>query len=143
MAVVLAIGLTDRLGVHTSTKHVSADSPISATLVYPDVTRPGLAVAWRLELTGLNGNAERLDVTLAAEYLDSFDHNLVTPQPEQVSRTADVVTFQFDPGDAQSFEMSLDMRLEPGVQWRRMSETIVTLDGERVATFEYTTWVAP
>jgi hypothetical protein len=58
LAVVLAIGLTGRLGVHTSTKHVSADGPISATLVYPDVIRPGLAVAWRLEL-GLRPDGTR------------------------------------------------------------------------------------
>lgn len=102
-----------------------------------------MAVAWRLEVTGLGADVERLDVTLSADYLDSFDHNLVTPQPEKVSRTADVVTFQFNPAGAQSFEMSLDMRLEPGVQWRRKSETIVTLNGERLATFDYTTWVAP
>ena len=142
LAVVLVFGLTGRLGVHTSTKRVMA-SEINTTLVYPDVTRPGLAVAWRLEVTGLGADVERLDVTLSADYLDSFDHNLVTPQPEKVSRTADVVTFQFNPAGAQSFEMSLDMRLEPGVQWRRKSETIVTLNGERLATFDYTTWVAP
>jgi hypothetical protein len=53
------------------------------------------------------------------------------------------VIWEFDPPDGDTLGVSLDARVEPGVQWGRTGETSVLVDGQPVVTVRYKTWVLP
>jgi hypothetical protein len=143
IAVVVGAGATGVLGVRTETLVRRLDDGTVVSLDFARIARPGLAVPWRILVESPTGFSAPIRVSISSSYLDAFDHNLLTPDAATIERSADLVLFEFDRPSASSFEMSLDMRLEPGVQWKRDADVTVEIGGDRVTRFSYTTWVLP
>lgn len=142
LGVVVVLGLAGVWGVRARTLHASSPGT-TARLTYPQVVRPGLAAPWRVHVERAGGFDGSVTITVTSEYLDSFDQNGLTPQPDRTWRDATTVSFGFDEVAGDAIELSLDMRLEPGVQWRRRATTEVIIGDEVVASWSYTTWVVP
>ncbi len=155
---VIGIGATGFLGVRSATERRTGSGDIGIELVYPRVARPGLAVPWRLLLVAPHGFAGDIGITLSSGYVEAFDQNAVSPDPSSIERDDTEVTYVFDapvtveatepemasdltPSDR--FEMALDMRVEPGVQWKRTSVVTVTIGAALIDRFKITTWVLP
>src|SRR5829696_2061255 len=107
VSVIVVIGLTGRLGVRSNTLTQRASSgDTNVELTYPEVARPGLAVPWRLSVTGLDLSLPHLvEFELSSEYADSFDFNNLPPDPESVSRTPSTITYEFEVEQSPDFEM--------------------------------------
>ncbi len=143
LAIFVGIGLTGLLGIQTETRHYRFEDGTVVSIDFPRIARPGLAVTWRLRINSPSEITEEIHVAISPRYLDSFDHNLFTPDASSIKRSIDATTFIFDPPESDSFEMSIDMRLEPGFQWKQDADVSVAFGNERNADFHYTTWVMP
>lgn len=139
---VLAVGLAGWLGVRSATATASGQG-YELTVTYGQVSRPGLATPWSLEIRHPGGFDGPVTVSTNTEYLDLFDENGFDPQPSKTTATPDEVIWQFEPPDGDTLGVSLDARIEPGVQWGRTGETSVLVDGEPVVTAKYKTWILP
>ena len=143
VAVVVVLGLFGQLGVRKG--HLSQTTgSISADVTYPSVARPGLAVPFRVAVTGLDpSSGHTIEIELSTTYADSFDFNNLTPQPETIDRTPTALTYEFLVDAAAEFEMAFDTRVEPAVQSKRSADLTVTVDDQQIADFEFTTRIAP
>lgn len=142
-AVIVVAGAFGRLGVRSGTETITTDAG-QVQLTYAEVARPGLAVPWRLEVDGIDASAAHtIEVSVSTTYVDAFDFNNLTPEPESITRTPETITFEFSVEGAASFEMAFDTRVEPAVQSKRSADVMVTLDDQQLADLDITTWVLP
>jgi hypothetical protein len=142
LAALVAIGASGRLGVY-SRMTTASGAGYELTVTYAQVTRPGLASPWSLEIRRPGGFDGPVTVTTNAKYLDLFDENGFDPQPSKSTATPDMVIWEFEPPEGDTLGVSLDARIEPGAQWGRTGESSVLVDGQPVVTVKYKTWVMP
>jgi hypothetical protein len=142
LCVFLAVGLTGYLGVKTRTTTASGGG-YELTVTYGQVSRGGLATPWSFEVHHPGGFDGPITVAQTSSYLDMFDENGFDPEPSTMTATADEVIWEFEPPEGDTLGVSLDARIEPGVQWARQGETSVLVDGKKVVTARYKTWVTP
>jgi hypothetical protein len=136
-------GLIGLLGVRTGSMTAGDDGGLSVRLDYAVATRPGLATPWTLTVERPGGFDHPVVVATSASYLAAFDINGVSPQPaESTSSAGAAVVWTFAPPQGDVLVVSLDARLEPGVQWRRQAVTSVE-SGGAATELDYTTWVMP
>ena len=139
---VLALGLAGWLGVDTATTTAQGGG-YELTVTYGRVSRAGLATPWSLEVRHPGGFDGPVTISTNSKYLDLFDENGFDPQPSKSTATPDEVIWEFEAPDGDTLGVSLDGRVEPGVQWGRTGETSVLVDGKPVVTAEYKTWILP
>jgi len=135
-------GLTGGLGVRTAHKTATGDDGLLVELSYPRVTRPALAVLFEVEVSRPSGFTGQIEVDISSSYLATFDENGTSPEPVEDTDDGEVTTWMFDPPPGDTLVLSLDTRVEPGVQWRRKGEVTVRADGAE-ATVTFTTWISP
>jgi hypothetical protein len=139
---VLAVGLSGYLGVRSRTTTASGGG-YELTVTYGQISRPGLATPWSFEVHHPGGFDGPITVATKNSYLDMFDENGFDPQPSKSTATPDEVIWEFEPPEGDTLAVSLDARIEPGAQWSRGGETSVLVEGEKVVTAKYKTWVMP
>jgi hypothetical protein len=142
VAVFLLLGATGFLGVRT-TQVGARGGGYELTVTYGQVSRPGLATPFGIEIRHPGGFDGPVTVSSRSSYLSMFDENGLDPDPSSVTATAEQVIWQFDPPPGEVLSVSLDARVEPGVQWGRSGETSVLEDGHPVVTARYHTWIMP
>lgn len=142
LCVFLALGLAGFLGVKSRTTNVRGGG-YELTVTYGHVTRGGLATPWSFEVHRPGGFDGPVTVATKTAYLDMFDENGFDPEPTTMTATADELIWEFAPPEGDTLGVSLDARIEPGVHWGREGETSVLVDGRRVVTARYMTWVMP
>jgi hypothetical protein len=137
-----AIGL---LGVRTSVVSTASDG-YRLDVLRAVVTRAGLATPFRVEVTTQDGSALPDQVTLVvdADYLASFDFNGLQPTPTETFSRGNSTSWTFDiPPGQYSLRVDMDARLEPAVQWARGGSVELIIEGQNVASADFTTWVMP
>ena len=142
-ATLLVLGLSGVLGVRTG--HTSAVAGDWALLVdYPAVTRPGLAVPWRVTVrhTGGFGKAPIL-VRTTADYFDLFDENSLKPDADGATIDDGFIEWEFTPPPGDEFVLMLDTRTGPNRQRGAGATTSVVVDGQPVVSVSYHTRVVP
>lgn len=142
LSAVVVLGLAGQLGVRSRTTTVRGGG-YELTVTYGQVSRPGLATPWSLEIHHPGGFDGPVTVSTKTNYLDLFDENGFDPEPSSSTATSDTVIWEFEPPDGDTLGISLDARIEPGAQWGRTGETSVLVDGQPVVTAKYKTWVMP
>jgi hypothetical protein len=141
-AVFVLLGLSSVLGVRSRTATADGDAGTRVELTYAQVARPALAVPYRVRISRPDGFSDPIEIRISREWLDSFDENGVHPEPSEATTDGADVVWTFDPPPGQVFTVSLDTRVEPGVQWRRQGTTTVTTGGERIDV-HHTMWILP
>ncbi|HYI61689.1 MAG TPA: hypothetical protein VEW93_07780 [Acidimicrobiales bacterium] len=141
LTVFVLLGATGQLGVRSGTASAS-DGALTATLTYPHVARPALAVPYHLVIHLDAPPQDQIEVRISSRFIDSFDENGRSPEPAESSTDGDEVIWTFDPPDGDTLTVSLDTRVEPGVQWRRTGTTSVTV-GDDSVSLDHTMWVLP
>lgn len=138
----LGLGLSGQLGVQ-SRSTTAAGGGYELTVTYAQVSRGGLATPWSFEIRRPGGFDGPVTVSSNTSYLDIFDENGFDPEPSSATATPEAVIWEFEPPDGDTLAVSLDARVEPGVQWAKTGETSVLVDGKPVVTAKYKTWVMP
>ena len=117
-------------GPHTRTARASANG-WDLTIRYDTVTRPGLAATFERTIAHAGGFGGRpVVVALPSKYLSIFDVNGIDPDPVATVTDAESVTSTYaSPPSGDTMVVSVDARVQPGVQLRRAKGAISLLDG--------------
>jgi hypothetical protein len=135
-------GLFGFLGVRTDHRQAAGASGFEVDLTYPRIARPALAVPFAVRVTGLADLEGDVVVRVRSSYLDMFDENGMSPEPVEETDDGEWVTWVFESPPEDTLEVSLDTRVEPGVQWGRDGAVIVRV-GDDEARIDFRTWIAP
>jgi hypothetical protein len=141
-AVLVLLGLTGVLGVRATTATADGTDGTRVEVTYPQVARPALAVPFHIRVSRPGGFEDQIEVRITRTWLESFDENGVIPAPAEEGTDGDDVVWTFDPPRGQVFTLTLDTRVEPGVQWKREGTTTVTVGSERIDV-THTMWIFP
>lgn len=136
LAAVNVLGL--RVGAVTA-----AGGGYRIAVTYAEVTRPGLATPWAIEITRRGGFDEPIRIGTSRAYLHLFDYNVIHPQPSSETGTPDLVIWEFEPPPGETFRASFDGRLEPTEHLSQTATTSVLEGDVSVVTVDYTTRVVP
>lgn len=139
---ILVLGAANALGVRVGAV-TAAGGGYRIAVTYAEVSRPGLATPWGVEVTRHGGFDGPIRIATSRAYLHLFDYNVVHPQPAKETGTPDMVIWEFDPPAGQTFRVSFDGRLEPTEHLSQGASTSVLEGDLPVVTVHYTTRVVP
>ncbi|MGH8873540.1 MAG: hypothetical protein ACRDWS_16390 [Acidimicrobiia bacterium] len=142
---VVLLAALGALGVRTGIA-AAAGGGYALEVVHAEVTRPGLATPFIVDLSTVDGSALPGEVTVRVDssYLAMFDFNGLEPTPTSSFNTEQWTWWLFDlPPGQTSLRIDLDGRLEPAVQWARLGSVALEIDGESPVSVDFTTWVMP
>ncbi len=145
LALFLLGGALDLYGVRTTTRSATGGG-YELSVTYGRVSRPGLATPFSFEVRRPGGFPQGLTVAALSSYFDAFDENGFSPSPESETDDGERTIWQFAPSPADTMTVSLDARIEPGVQLRRAKgrlEILSAPDGPAVLTVAFSTFVMP
>ena len=141
----LLLAASSLLGVRTGTVTARSDG-YSIEVLRAQVTRPGLATPFGVEISTIDGSdlPEVVTLRLDTSYLSSFDFNGLEPIPTASFSTGRWTWWSFEvPANQTSLHVDLDARLEPSVQWARSGSAALEIDGVNLVSVDFTTWVMP
>ena len=143
LGIVVVAGLFNLLGVRTGT--VSADGDgYRLTVEYAEVTRPGLATKWIVEVRSPAGFDGPVTLATSALYFDRFDFNQLYPEPASVSPRGDEVLLEFEEIEGDVLRVAFDGRASPTFAFALAhGSTGLEVDGRELARVDYTTVVMP
>src|SRR3954453_3297026 len=146
VAVLLAIlvaGLVGLFGIRTRTAEASAGG-YQLEVHFASIARPGVTVPLDLQIHHDGGFSGPITIAVPASYLSAVDAQ--SPQPEPTSSTSDgdVVVFQFDAPQGDTFGASWEAEVDPAANMGRREATIAVIDnGNPVVSVPIRTWVLP
>ena len=143
LVVFVALGVSGRVrGAHGAVSATGGGYDLE--VVYPHVTRAGLAIDFEITVRHPGGFDGPIEVVQDARYFDQFDENAMHPSPSAETADGDQLTLEFDPPESEVFTMRLDTRTGPNVQaGRRGFDRVCSSTARCVAEVEYRTWVLP
>ncbi len=130
-------------GVRSRTVSASGGG-YTLSVTYGNVSRPGLATPWSVEIIKPGGFDGPVTVALASKFFDAFDENGF--EPDAVSSTSDGewTVLEFDPPEGDTLALSFDAGVEPAVQFKRVrGGSRILEDGKPVVEVTYSMWVVP
>lgn len=144
LALFLLGGLLRAYGVLTRTA-TARGGGFELDVRYGRVTRPGLATPLEITVRSLEGSFDGpVRVAVSGEYLDQFDENGIDPDPASATADDVAVLWEFDPPPGPVLRVSLDVRVEPAVQWGRDGfVALLADDGDELVRVAFHTWVLP
>jgi hypothetical protein len=126
LALVVALGLSTYLGVHTGT--ASADrGQWGLSLKYPQVARPGLDVRWQATVTHPGGFDQEVTLAVSGDYFDIFETQGFHPQPSDETRDGRMLYLTFSAPPGETFVVDFDTYVQPASQSGR-SGTLAVVD---------------
>jgi hypothetical protein len=143
MAIVVAAALAGLLGPRESTTVVtSADTRL--TVHHTQVTRPGIAAPFEVVVHRVGGFERPIELAISSDLFDRLDFQSWYPSPSAETADDDMVVYEFDPPDGETFELALDARAQPkqGPSTRRYSVVLLD-DGVPELTARFRMWVMP
>lgn len=141
----LGLGALGLLGVRTRTASATS-SGVELSLHYATVARPGLDVPWSLEVRRPGGFPEGLTVMVTSDYLDALDQNGVSPAPVDETTDGERTIWRFSPPPGDTLAVSLDARIESGVQLKTLKGRVEVFAGSARAAavgLDFSTFVMP
>lgn len=142
---VVLLGISGGLGVRVESSRASGNG-LTIDVSYARVTRGGLATPFAITVTAEEGSAlpAELTVGVTSNYLALFDDNGMEPTPSQSHNTPETTWWTFEVGEGErTLVVELDARLEPSVQWGKDATAEVWVEGQRMVSTEFRTWVMP
>ncbi|MBA3742449.1 hypothetical protein [Sporichthya sp.] len=143
LALVVLLGATTLLGVHTSSATARAEG-YEVRVDYPRIARAGLDIKWRVTVRHAGGfGSEPITLAVSARYFDIFEHQAFYPDPSKSTGDGEMLELEFDPPDGDVFSVDLDAYVQPASQLGRRG-SVVLMDGDRERVrVEYRTWLIP
>jgi len=136
------LGLLGLFGVKAGHAQSTASNGVHVELTYPRIARPALAIPFAIHITNLDHVKSDTVVRVRSSYLAMFDDNGMSPQPADETDDGEWTTWVFDTPPSGVLDVSLDTRVEPGVQWKRNGAVVVRTDDSQTR-IDFRTWIAP
>lgn len=141
----VALGAFGFFGVTTSTTTATGGG-YELSVDYASRSRSGLASPLKIEIRRPGGfGRDTVELATTSSYLDIFDQNSIEPEPTESTDDGERVfwTFTVPPG-GETLSVTLDVRIEPGVQLATARATTWVLeDGAEPVSVDYSTLVLP
>lgn len=112
-------------------------------VLYPAVTRPGLAVRWIVTVRRAGGFDGPVTISTTSRYFNLFDFNNTDPLPTETTTDGRSSTWTFSPPPGDTLEVTMDARMEPARQSGSPATTSVLVGGRPVVSVTYRTRVLP
>jgi hypothetical protein len=143
LALFVLAGLFNLLGVRTgAVSAVAAGYRLSVE--YEEVTRPGLASEWIVEVRREGGFDGAITLATDATYFDRFDFNQLYPEPASISPRGEEVLYVFEEIEGEVLRVAFDGRASPTFVFAlARGSTGLEVDGREIARVDYTTVVMP
>ena len=142
LVAILVLAAVNALGVRVGAV-TAAGGGYRIAVTYAEVSRPGLATPWAVQVTRAGGFDGPIRIATSRSYLHLFDYNVIHPQPSAETGTPELVIWEFDPPPGGTFRASFDGRLEPTEHLSQPASTSVLEGDVPVVTVHYTTRVVP
>lgn len=145
LAVIVAVGLLDLLGVRSRTVRAqSADGTETVEVYYAQVARAGLDVPFRITVHRDGGFNGQVVLAVSSDYLDLFDRSDVDPTPASATATEDSSVWRFEAPPGDTLQVAFDMQVQGGRHWGRKG-TVAVLDdnGSPIVQVGFKTWLSP
>lgn len=142
LAAIVIAGALSIFGVSESTVSASGGG-YALTVEYADVSRPGLETPWKVRVEKPGGFDGPVTLRTTSEYLELFDLNGFSPEPDATRRDDQYSIMEFARPAGEVFQFSLDARLSPATQSSQSAVTALIDDGQVVAEVAYKTRVMP
>lgn len=139
---VIALALSGVLGQRTDTVSVAGNG-YRLDVTYPSVARPGLDIRWKIAVTNPNGFGDKLTIGLSQDTFDLFDFNGISPDPDSVTSTGDLLIYEWDRRPGTRFLISIDAYIEYGEHFGRTATAAVLVDDRPVLTARYKIRMVP
>jgi hypothetical protein len=126
LSLVIALGAVNLLGPRIVATSATAGGT-TVTVTYAQVTRPGLATPWIVEVRRPGGFDGPVTVTTTADYFDGFDYNVLYPEPSSTASRGERVVFSFEPPPGAVLQVRFDGRATP--TWTLVRDAVTTVAG--------------
>jgi len=104
------------LGVDSAEREVALGEDGTLRVEYPELTRPGLASPFAVEVTRPGGFEAPIELAVSRPWIEVWDENGMYPAPSAETGDADWVVYEFEPPDGDKFRFFYDARMEPARQ---------------------------
>jgi hypothetical protein len=142
LAAFVILGATSLLGPHTSTRQASGGG-YDLKVVYPAVTRPGLAIRWIVFVHRTGGFSGPIQLATTTTYFNLFDFADLDPDPSKQTASPELTIWEFEPPPGETLRVTFDARLEPARQHGSTATTSVLENDRPVVSIRYQTRVMP
>jgi hypothetical protein len=142
LAVLVLAGLLGVLGVRKAT--VTAESAgYRLRVVYPAITRPGLAVVWQIDLERAGGFEGDVELAVDGRYFELFDENSLDPEPSESRSAGETELWTFTQPEGDRLVIDFDARVSPTWQLQAQGSVAVREGSVDVVQVRFTTWNLP
>ena len=143
LSVFVLAGAFGLFGTRTTTASATA-SGYTVTVTYPQISRPGHAVRYEVEVNRSGGFTGPVQMRFRSAYFDLFDENSFGPAAESETSDAAYDIYEFAAPKGDTLVVSSDTRVEPARQRGERGEVSVLDDsGNPVVTVRYRTRIFP
>jgi hypothetical protein len=142
LTVLLTLGLTGALGVHTS-EVTASEGGYQVTVEYPRVARAGLDIRWRVSVRHPGGFDQPVTIATTADYFDIMETQGFLPGPQDETSTGRSVYQTYAPPAGELFQVTYDGYIQPASQLGRRATTMLVVDGRQLARVDYRSWLLP
>jgi hypothetical protein len=144
LVVVVILGLAGWFGVRARTVGTtSRDGTVRLQVRYAQIARAGLAVPLDITVTRRGGFDDDIVLAMSSRYLDLFDVNDISPEPDAATASSTQTVWRFAPPRGRTFQVSIDAEVQGGRHWGRHGRVAVMNDDVPVAVVTFKTWLSP
>jgi hypothetical protein len=140
----LLAGLIGWLGTRTRITEAS-DNGFNLQVHYASIARPGVEVPFDIQVHRDGGFTGPITLTVPSSYLSSIDAQSPEPEPTSTTSDGDLVVFEFDAPQGDTFGVSWLAQIDASANMGRKQGTISVLndDGTSAVAASIRTWVLP
>jgi hypothetical protein len=144
LVVILMAGFIGLLGTRTRTTE-STGNGYDLQVHFASIARPGVAVPLDVQVQRHGGFGDAVTIAVPASYLSSTDAQSVEPEPRSTTSDGDLIVFQFEPPQGDTFGVSWEAEIDPAANMGRKEATITVMgdDGRPATSVSIRTWVLP
>jgi hypothetical protein len=140
---VVVVGASGWLGVHTARK-TAAGGGYQLSVEYPQVARAGWDTAWTVTITAPETFPDEVTLAVTSDWFDLFETQGFSPEPSEEYTDATMEYFVLaTPPRADTMTFDFDAYVQPTAQLGASAEVWLIVDGQRLATLDYRTWLVP
>jgi hypothetical protein len=141
---ILVAAVLGRLGAHAKEVRASGGG-YELAVTYDDIARSGLPGNIAIEIRRQGGFGGSVTVSITSKFLDVFDMNGLDPEPVGATTTGEDLIQTFEtPTTGDTMEISIDARVQPGIQLHRAEGEVSILEnGRPIVSVPVRTFVMP